>query len=235
MTWCEDNRVDYVFGFARNQRLRTSSMKLCSSRNCVCSMKTCRRTIPYAFSAGATAGFHCRRLANSTGAAESPPAEIGVLDRWPNTSLLDVLKEADLRIGFTDVLRSATSFASLDRALLRERSADCLAFQLLPRLKPIYCTSSILLKRAAKHSIRIWRPFCPNAIDWDLIEAEYDPIIKYATGLRLGTANAEDRRFGNTPPHVRSPKHCKESVQRNPDHAHTLQVQSHGCKLKNRV
>jgi TnpA family transposase len=36
-----------------------------------------------------------------------------------------------------------------------------------------------------------------RAIDWDLITNQYDELIKYATALRLGTADAESilRRF----------------------------------------
>ena len=43
-----------------------------------------------------------------------------MLARWSNTSLLDIFKEADLRIGLTEVFRSATAFASLDRKLLQQ-------------------------------------------------------------------------------------------------------------------
>ena len=44
-----------------------------------------------------------------------------MLERWPMTSLLDVFKEADLRIGFTDVFRSATAWESLDLNVIQER------------------------------------------------------------------------------------------------------------------
>lgn len=44
-----------------------------------------------------------------------------MLSRWANTSLLDVLKEAELRIGFTEVFRSVTSFESLSRLVLQPR------------------------------------------------------------------------------------------------------------------
>ena len=72
-----------------------------------------------------------------------------------------------------------------------------LGFQLLPRLKAI-------------HSQRLYRPETgkpdayPNLqlvlsrpIDWELIRRQYDEMIKYATALRLGTAEAEAilRRF----------------------------------------
>ena len=35
---------------------------------------------------------------------------------WPMTSLLDMVKEADLRLGFTDALKSPTAYETLDRA-----------------------------------------------------------------------------------------------------------------------
>ena len=46
--------------------------------------------------------------------------------RWPMTSLLDMLKEADLRVGFTNSFRSATAFESMDRATLQQRLLLCL-------------------------------------------------------------------------------------------------------------
>jgi len=51
-------------------------------------------------------------------------SELG--EAWPMTSLLDMLKETDLRLNFTDVLRSATSYETLDRDLLRPRLLLCL-------------------------------------------------------------------------------------------------------------
>ncbi len=54
------------------------------------------------------------------------PVNLGALkarmiERWPMTSLLDVFKEADLRIHFTDVFRSATAWENLDREVIQER------------------------------------------------------------------------------------------------------------------
>ena len=48
------------------------------------------------------------------------------LATWPMTSLLDMLKEADLRLNFTDVLKSATAYETLDRNVLRPRLLLCL-------------------------------------------------------------------------------------------------------------
>ncbi|MEU1305775.1 transposase [Streptomyces shenzhenensis] len=73
---------------------------------------------------------------------------------------------------------------------------ELLNFRLLPRLKNI-------------GSIRLYRPDdtppgCPalgasltRPIRWELIEQQYDQMVKYATALRLGTAEAEQvlRRF----------------------------------------
>src|SRR5450631_951702 len=44
----------------------------------------------------------------------------------PMTSLLDMLKEADLRLNFTDALRSVTSHENLEREVLRPRLLLCL-------------------------------------------------------------------------------------------------------------
>ena len=49
-----------------------------------------------------------------------------VIQRWPMTSLLDVLKEADLRIGFTHHLRTAGDREQLDRSTLQRRLLLCL-------------------------------------------------------------------------------------------------------------
>src|SRR5262249_26066984 len=46
--------------------------------------------------------------------------------RWPMTGLLDMLKETDLRVGFSAAFRSATAFESLDRATLQRRLLLCL-------------------------------------------------------------------------------------------------------------
>jgi hypothetical protein len=46
--------------------------------------------------------------------------------RWPMTSLLDVLKEADLRIGFTDAFKSLASREILDHVTLQHRLLLCL-------------------------------------------------------------------------------------------------------------
>jgi Tn3 transposase DDE domain len=42
------------------------------------------------------------------------------------TSLLDMIKEADLRLNFTDALRSVTSYETLERDVLRPRLLLCL-------------------------------------------------------------------------------------------------------------
>jgi TnpA family transposase len=51
-------------------------------------------------------------------------SELGVT--WPMTSLLDMVKETDLRLNFTDVLRSVTAHENLPRDILRPRLLLCL-------------------------------------------------------------------------------------------------------------
>jgi TnpA family transposase len=45
---------------------------------------------------------------------------------WPMTGLLDIVKETDLRLNFTDALKSPTAHESIDRAVLRPRLLLCL-------------------------------------------------------------------------------------------------------------
>jgi len=45
---------------------------------------------------------------------------------WPMTSLLDMVMEADLRLKFTEVLKSPTAYETLDRTVLQPRLLLCL-------------------------------------------------------------------------------------------------------------
>ena len=51
-------------------------------------------------------------------------AELG--RRWPMTGLLDILKEADLRVGFTDAFATAAAREATDRDEVRRRLLLCL-------------------------------------------------------------------------------------------------------------
>jgi len=52
--------------------------------------------------------------------------KLAVFARWPNTHLLDILKETDLLVNFTDSFRSFGSRERLPRDLLRKRLLLCL-------------------------------------------------------------------------------------------------------------
>jgi TnpA family transposase len=49
-----------------------------------------------------------------------------LMSRWPMTSLLDVLKETDLRVGFSEAFHSVASREMLDRTILQPRVLRCL-------------------------------------------------------------------------------------------------------------
>ncbi len=90
------------------------------------------------FDAGLKKNGHVRLSAKGGGwitlspldAQPDPPnltslkAELNAI--WPMTGLLDMVKEADLRLGFTDVLKSPTAYEALERALLQPRLLLCL-------------------------------------------------------------------------------------------------------------
>jgi hypothetical protein len=48
-----------------------------------------------------------------------------ISQRWPMISLLDILKEADLRVHFTDHFQTATGYTRLDAAALQKRLLLC--------------------------------------------------------------------------------------------------------------
>lgn len=79
-----------------------------------------------------------------------------------------------------------------------------LGFELLPRLKPIH--SQKLYLPSAGHAARYPQlaQVLTRAIDWDLIRAQYDDLVKYATALRSGVAEAEAilRRFTRQTQHA---------------------------------
>ena len=52
-----------------------------------------------------------------------------LMRRWPMTSLLDVLKETDLRVGFSEAFHSVASREMLDRTTLQPRcSGVCMGW-----------------------------------------------------------------------------------------------------------
>jgi TnpA family transposase len=72
-----------------------------------------------------------------------------------------------------------------------------LGFELLPRLKAI---GRQKLYRPDKGNLNAYPNLAPvltRPVDWDLIRCHYDHVVKYATALRLGTADAESilKRF----------------------------------------
>jgi TnpA family transposase len=66
-----------------------------------------------------------------------------------------------------------------------------LGFELMPRLKAI--ASQKLYRPITGHPDHYpnLQPILTRPIDWALIRRQYDEMIKYATALRLGTAEAE--------------------------------------------
>jgi len=72
-----------------------------------------------------------------------------------------------------------------------------LGFDLLPRLKAIARQKLYLSGTSTADVYANLEPILTRAINWDLIRQQYDEMIKYATALKLGTADPEAilRRF----------------------------------------
>jgi TnpA family transposase len=75
-----------------------------------------------------------------------------------------------------------------------------LGFQLMPRLNGIQRQRLYLPDQASADAYPQLQPVLTRGIQWDLIRQQYDEMIKYATALRVGTAEAEAilRRFTRT-------------------------------------
>jgi len=72
-----------------------------------------------------------------------------------------------------------------------------LGFQLLPRLKAIHVQKLYRPETGKSEAYKKLQQILTRPINWDLIRKQCDEMIKYATALRLGTAETEAilRRF----------------------------------------
>ncbi len=66
-----------------------------------------------------------------------------------------------------------------------------LGFQLMPRFKAIHAQKLYRPDVGMQDSYPNLQPVLTRPINWNLIEQQYDQMIKYATALRLGTAETE--------------------------------------------
>jgi TnpA family transposase len=66
-----------------------------------------------------------------------------------------------------------------------------LGFNLMPRLKGIHRQKLYLPHTGQSNLYPHLKPILTRPINWDLIRQQYDQMIKYATALRLGTAETE--------------------------------------------
>ena len=66
-----------------------------------------------------------------------------------------------------------------------------LDFELLPRFKNIYSQKLYVCDKEDMEQYSHIRSIVSRAINWKIIEDQYDQIIKYAVALKLGIANAE--------------------------------------------
>ena len=76
-----------------------------------------------------------------------------------------------------------------------------LGFQLMPRLKRIKTQKLYRPHTAQADAYPNLQPILTRPINWDLIRQQYDQMVKYATALRLGTAQTEAilKRFSKNP------------------------------------
>ena len=69
--------------------------------------------------------------------------------------------------------------------------AHLLDFDLLPRLKNIHTQRLAIVEAKDTKKYSNLTSILSRPIDWELIESQYNQLIKYAAALKLGTANSE--------------------------------------------
>ena len=67
-----------------------------------------------------------------------------------------------------------------------------LGFQLLPRLKAIHSQKLYRPETGKADAYANLQQILTRPIDWELVRQQYDQMIKYATALRLGTAETDE-------------------------------------------
>lgn len=72
-----------------------------------------------------------------------------------------------------------------------------LGFRLLPRLKPIHAQRLAVVEDGAPELYPHLKEVLGKPINWEVIRRQYDQMVKYATALKIGTADADAllRRF----------------------------------------
>ncbi|TCO70421.1 Tn3 family transposase [Marinisporobacter balticus] len=68
---------------------------------------------------------------------------------------------------------------------------NLLGFQLMPRFKSLHSKKLYRPDTGMPEAYQNLQPVLTKPIKWDLIRQQYDQMIKYATALRLGTAETE--------------------------------------------
>ncbi len=68
---------------------------------------------------------------------------------------------------------------------------NLLGFQLMPRFKNLHEQKLSLADKGQASQLGNLQRILQGVIDWKLIEREYDEMVKYATALRMGTADTE--------------------------------------------
>jgi len=122
-------------------------------------------------------------------------------------SQLKQCSSSEVAAMITGVIRHCTAMA-IDRQFVDSHGqsevafafCNLLGFRLLPRLKGLHQQKLYRPEVGQPEAYPHLQPVLSRPIKWDLIRQQYDEVIKYATALRLGTADAEAilRRFTRT-------------------------------------
>ena len=122
-------------------------------------------------------------------------------------SQLKTVSSSEVAAMIKGVLRHCTDM-KIDKQFVDTHGQDevafgfchLLGFELMPRLKNIYKQTLYRPKAGEPHAYPNLKVILTRPINWELIKQQYHQMIKYATAMRLGTAETEAilRRFTRT-------------------------------------
>jgi len=113
-------------------------------------------------------------------------------------SQLKTCSSSEVEAMMEGVLRHCTEM-SVDRNYVDTHGKSAVAFafsrllgfELLPRLKAIHAQKLYRPDTGQPDAYPNLQPILTRPINWALIREQYDEMVKYATALRLGTAETE--------------------------------------------
>ncbi len=147
---------------------------------------------------GRTIEFHRAQIRQALGFREATVQDADALAAWLGHDVLPhEHRPEQLQAAIYARCRAGHFVDSHGQSEIAFAFTRLLGFQLMPRLKGIHAQKLYRPVPGQKDAYPHLQPVLSRTINWDVIRQQYDEMVKFATALRLGTAETEAilRRF----------------------------------------